>query len=74
MIRCPMPSHAPERENLTVAEIALDLGVSVWTVRRKIASGELPAVHTGGKGSAVRVNRREYERWLFAEPPTERPE
>jgi excisionase family DNA binding protein len=33
---------------LTLAEAAIELGVSGWTVRRLVANGELPTVKFGG--------------------------
>ena len=42
----------------------MELGVSADTIRRKIASGELPAVQLGGSGSRVRVSRAALEEWL----------
>jgi excisionase family DNA binding protein len=46
-----------EREYRTAAEVAADLGVSLRTVRRWIADGELPAVKIG---RSVRVPRSAY--------------
>ena len=43
------------RSLLSVGEVAAALGVSSITVRRRIASGELPAVRVGRHG-AVRVS------------------
>lgn len=44
---------AGQGQHVTVAEAAVRLNVSEKTVRRRIASGELPAVRVG---RAVRVN------------------
>ena len=64
------PDH---REYLTVAEVAAELHCSEPTVRRRIRSGELPAVRLGERtGTAVRVRRGDLERVLCA-LPTERP-
>jgi excisionase family DNA binding protein len=56
---------AQTREYLTVAEVALALGLSASTARRRIADGELPAHKLGtGRNSAVRVSRAELAKWL----------
>lgn len=62
-----MTTAAPEREYLTIAEVALRLGISVPTVRRKIAAGELPAVQLGGPGTAIRIPHARLEAWLRSE-------
>jgi excisionase family DNA binding protein len=50
---------------LTVAEVAMEVGLSAPTVRRRIADGELPAHKLGtGRNSAVRVSRAELAKWL----------
>jgi excisionase family DNA binding protein len=59
---------AHESEFLTIAQVAERLGVSVATVRRKIAAGYLPATQLGGKRSSIRVAATELESWLYAEP------
>jgi excisionase family DNA binding protein len=56
------------RYYLSVSEVALRLGVSAATIRRKIAAGELLAVQLGGPGSSVRVPADELTRWLYADP------
>jgi excisionase family DNA binding protein len=67
-----MSTVAHEREYMSVAEAAMLLGVSAPTIRRKIATGELPAVRLGDKGSSIRIPRAELEAWLYA-PPGGRP-
>jgi len=57
-------AHASEY--LSIAEVALMLGVSPATVRRKIEAGDLPAVRLGGPGFAVRIPRAGLEAWLAA--------
>ena len=53
-------------EHLTVAEVAAYLHYSEPTVRRRIRSGELPAVRLGARaGTAVRVRRDELDAWLY---------
>lgn len=59
-----MPIIVPRRSLLSVKETASRLGLHEKTVRRKIASGELPAVQLGGPGSALRVP---LEDWLLEE-------
>jgi excisionase family DNA binding protein len=50
---------------LTVAEVAGQLKVSLWTVYRKVESGEIPPVRLGtSKRSPIRVDSRELEAWL----------
>ena len=53
-----------QRPYLRISEVALELGVSAETVRRKVRTGELPAVQLGGPGSTVRVSRVALEAWL----------
>jgi excisionase family DNA binding protein len=58
---------APARrcEYLTVAEVAIELGLSAPTVRRRIADGDLPAHKLGKRrNSAVRVSRAQLAKWL----------
>jgi len=56
-----------EHRWLTVRETAERIRVSEDTVRRAIARGELPAVQLGGRGSSIRIDERELERWLYGE-------
>jgi excisionase family DNA binding protein len=55
-------------EYMSVAEVAMELGVSAPTVRRKVAEGELAAVQLGGPGSSIRIPRAALEAWLWAAP------
>jgi excisionase family DNA binding protein len=57
-----------DRRLLTVRETADRLGVHEDTVRRRIASGELPALQLGGHGSSIRVDAMELECWLYGPP------
>jgi excisionase family DNA binding protein len=50
-----LPSPEPEERFLSVAEVAKRLDVSEKTVRRKIASGELPAHRVG---RLIRIGER----------------
>jgi excisionase family DNA binding protein len=55
---------------LTAREVAARLGVSLPTVRRRIRSGELPAVRLGNQpGTAVRVDERELDAFVYGVPP-----
>ena len=57
------PSHALETADrfLTILEIAQEDRVSVKTVRRWIASGELPAYKLGRQW---RISRRDHQHFL----------
>jgi excisionase family DNA binding protein len=66
-----MSSSVLNRELLTVRQVAAELRLSEKTVRRLIASGELPAFRLGRKGASVRVDRDELEAWLGREPEAE---
>jgi excisionase family DNA binding protein len=58
------------RDYLTVAQVACELHCSEPTVQRRIRSGQLPAVHLGHAGTAVRVRRDELEAWLTPRRPS----
>ena len=61
----------PPRSLLTVAETAAQLRVDEKTVRRKIVSGDLPAVRIGsGRGGALRIDAVELDYWLEARRTT----
>jgi excisionase family DNA binding protein len=54
-----------QREYMSVAEIALKLGVSAPTIRRRIEDGSLHAVKLGeDRNSPVRVSKRSLAAWL----------
>ena len=59
-----MQTIADTRPYLRIGEVARELDVSPDTIRRKIATGELPATQLGGPGSTVRVSRAALEEWL----------
>lgn len=62
---------------LTVARVAELLSVSELTVRRRIATGEIPAVRLGAAGrAAVRIPEDALEAWLLSvrQPSTSSPE
>ena len=59
--------HTPARSRLlTVRQAANRLGVHEDTVWRRIRRGDLPAVQLGGRGTAVRIDERQFEAWLEA--------
>jgi excisionase family DNA binding protein len=62
-----MSSISTERL-LTLDEVAARLGLKRRTVLSKIRRGQLPAYQLGGKGSAIRVDPAELERWLQSPP------
>lgn len=55
---------APNKLTLSAHEVAEVLGVSLLTVRRRIADGTLPAVRIGRR---IVVPRAALERWLDSE-------
>src|SRR3954452_16950504 len=63
-----MDTAEHRRDYPSVAQVAMTLGVSALTVRRRIAAGELPAIKLGGPGASVRVPRRALEMWLWSTP------
>lgn len=52
---------------LTVREVADRLKLSEKSVRRRIASGELPAVRLGGRGTQLRVDERELDHFIYGD-------
>jgi excisionase family DNA binding protein len=57
---------------LTVREAADLLRQSEWSVRQKIARGEIPALRIGvGPRGALRIPRDELAAWLYADPAKE---
>jgi excisionase family DNA binding protein len=62
------PDHG--HDYLTVAQVARELHCSEPTVRRRIRSGELPAVQLGGRGASIRVPRAALNLWLWSEGET----
>lgn len=59
---------APKRHVLTVFEVADRAGVSIHTVRRAIAAGQLPATRVGPGQRILRVWPADVDRWLGYEP------
>ena len=66
-----MATAVHESDYLSIADAARMLDVAPITIRRRIESGEIPAVQLGGPGSAVRIPRRALEAWLWSEPSEE---
>jgi excisionase family DNA binding protein len=63
-----MTADVHELNLLTVREAAALLRQSERSVRRKVRSGEIPAVRLGGPGAPLRVPAHELEAWLYEEP------
>jgi excisionase family DNA binding protein len=63
-----MTNVAAPQELLTISETAELLRCSEESIRRKVRSGELPAVQLGPPGSAIRIPRAALEAWLYADP------
>lgn len=63
-----MSTAEHDRKLLTVRETADRLRVSVPTVRRHIRHGRLPAVQLGGRGSAVRIDTRKLDEFVYGNP------
>jgi excisionase family DNA binding protein len=62
-----MATDAQAPQLLTVREVADRLKLSEKSVRRRIASGELPAVRLGGRGTQLRVDERELDEYVFGD-------
>ena len=55
-----------KRTLLTIEEVAEQLRVSRSTIRRRIETGEIPALKLGRASQApIRVDARESETWLY---------
>jgi excisionase family DNA binding protein len=57
-------TERPRGRLLRVPEVAERLRVGKSTVYELIAKGALPAIQLRGRGSTVRVDENELERWL----------
>jgi excisionase family DNA binding protein len=65
-----MPEQALQGNYLTLSQAAEFVGVSVATVRRWIASGQLPAAKAGtAVNSKIVVSRADLEEFLWAASP-----
>jgi excisionase family DNA binding protein len=51
-------------ELLTVAEVGAALGISAEGARRRIHSGDIPAIRLGGGNSHLRVRRGDLARYI----------
>jgi excisionase family DNA binding protein len=61
-----MATVAYERKKmLRIGDVATRLDCSETTVRRLIASGQIPAVQLGGPGHSLRVGEAALEAWLL---------
>jgi excisionase family DNA binding protein len=59
---------------LTIDEAAQALGVSSWTVRRRVQAGEIPAVKLGEHRNApIRIDPRELSAWVFGPSSDRKP-
>jgi excisionase family DNA binding protein len=54
----------PQREWLTVDEVATLFRVNIETVRRWIRAGELPALNLGGPRSGYRIKRADLDTFI----------
>ena len=53
---------------LTVDEAAAKLRVSRWSISRRVASGEIPALRVGsGPRAPIRIDEHELQAWLYRE-------
>ena len=58
-------TNADRGRLLTVKETAALLDLHPMTVRRKIERGEIPALRLGNKGTSIRIDEAELQRWLY---------
>jgi excisionase family DNA binding protein len=58
----------PEPRLLTLDEAARRLRVSKATVWRRVRNGSIFAVQLGGPRSALRIDEREFEAWVYGPP------
>jgi excisionase family DNA binding protein len=64
-----MSKDAQREELLTVRELAREWRQSESTIYRKVEKGLIPSVRLGDETSALRIPRRELERWLQNDEP-----
>jgi excisionase family DNA binding protein len=63
-----MVTDVQARPLLTVAQVAERLNLSTKQVRRRIASGDLPAVRLGPEPRAqLRVDERELDQYVYGD-------
>jgi excisionase family DNA binding protein len=68
MPRAPKPVEPPVSKMIGLPEAAEQLGVDVYTIRRLIAAGKLPAYRIGSK--IIRLHRDDVERLLIPIKPS----
>jgi excisionase family DNA binding protein len=66
-----MSTAAYQGDYLSIGDVARMLDVAPITIRRRIESGEIPAVQLGAAGAPVRIPRAALEAWLWSEPNEE---
>ena len=64
-----MATLTQPRPLLTIPDAAFRLALSEKTIRRRVASGELPAVRLGAR---IRIDQDDLERWLHEQRITTR--
>jgi excisionase family DNA binding protein len=52
---------------LTVDQVAERVGQSRWSIYRKVAAGQLPAIRLGQGRAALRISEAELDRWLYGD-------
>jgi excisionase family DNA binding protein len=57
-----------QRRLLTIREVMARLDQSEAAVRRHIRAGRLPGVQLGGPGSAIRVDERDLDEFVYGPP------
>jgi excisionase family DNA binding protein len=63
-----MSADVTELTLLTVRETAALLKQSERSVRRKVHSGQIPAVRLGDETGPIRIPADELEQWLYEDP------
>jgi excisionase family DNA binding protein len=65
-----MPNtHDPPQNLLTVNQVAARLQLSKWSVYRRVADGQIPALKLGSDvRSPLRVPEDELASWLYGDP------
>lgn len=70
-----MATDGKERQPrlIDIPTAAVRLGISISSLRRKVAAGEVPAYRMGGPGTAIRLDPVELDAWLRAPEPGDVP-
>lgn len=63
-----MQTEVERHRLLTLKEAATFTGLHPDTLWRKVRRGEVPAIQLGGRGTSIRIDERELERWLYSRP------